>query len=58
MDFVQGYIYATISTGILSLLNHTKLWENDVGWIIAPVIGYVFISIVISVTKEITKTKG
>ena len=55
MKFLDGYIVATILTGIMSLMNYFNVWELDVIWTLSPVIFYLVLSISVSIIKEITK---
>lgn len=58
MKFLDGYIIATIMTGILSLIDYSNEWRIDTIWIILPVIFYLILSIIIVTVKTIIKMKG
>lgn len=53
MKFLDGYIVATILTGIMSLMNYLNVWKLDVIWTLSPVIVYLVLSISVSIIKEL-----
>lgn len=58
MKFLDGFIIATILTGIMSLLNYFNVWDLDVMWTLSPVIFLIVLSILVPIIKRFIKTKG
>lgn len=56
MKFLDGYIIATIITGLMSLGNRLWEWQLGLHYIIAPVVLYLFFSIMVLFYKQ-TKRK-
>lgn len=51
MKFLNGYIVATILTGIVSLLDYLNKWNINIIWIMLPVLVYLVIVILVSTIK-------
>lgn len=58
MKLLDGYIYATVITGVLSMLDNIFGWEINPFYLLAPVMSYVVFVMVIYTIKNIIKTKG
>lgn len=58
MKLLDGYIYATVITGMLSMLDNIFRWEINPFYLLAPVMSYVVFVMVIYTIKNIIKTKG